>query len=97
MNLYNDYSSWVEKTFGYRVQKIAVDAGFSCPNRDGTKSLGGCIFCDNKSFNPPYCSAEKSVRQQLDEGKRSLLIRETPSITWLIFRLLVILTPRCPG
>ena len=70
MNLYNDYASWVEKTFGDRVQKIAVDAGFSCPNRDGTKSLGGCIFCDNKSFNPPYCSAEKSLSQQLDEGKR---------------------------
>lgn len=70
MFFYNDYASWSERTFGHRVQKIALDAGFSCPNRDGSKGRGGCVFCDNASFNPPYCSSGKSIRQQLEEGKR---------------------------
>ena len=69
MFLYNDYTTWVAKTFGHKIQKIAIDAGFTCPNRDGTKARGGCVFCDNKAFNPPYCSSKKSIRQQLEEGK----------------------------
>lgn len=70
MFFYNDYASWSERTFGHRVQKIALDAGFTCPNRDGSKGRGGCVFCDNASFNPPYCSSGKTIRQQLEEGKR---------------------------
>lgn len=69
MFFYNDYSSWTENIFGHKVQKIAVDAGFTCPNRDGSKAHGGCIFCDNASFNPPYCSPNKTIRQQLNDGK----------------------------
>ncbi len=65
---YNDYSSHCKKIFNERIQKISVNAGFSCPNRDGTKGNGGCIYCDNNTFNPFYCSPEKSVTQQLDEG-----------------------------
>ena len=66
---YNDYGRWIRNKFPFRVQKIAVDAGFSCPNRDGRISSGGCIFCDNNTFNPTYCDSRKSIRKQLEEGK----------------------------
>ena len=65
---FNSYSSYFQREFGSRVQKISIDAGFSCPNRDGTISTGGCTFCRNDAFNPSYCSPEKSVRQQIEEG-----------------------------
>ncbi len=67
--LYNDYGSWIRKKFNFRVQKISVNAGFSCPNRDGRISSGGCIYCNNKTFNPAYCDETKSVTEQLAEGK----------------------------
>ena len=66
---YNDYGSWLRKRFPFRVQKLMVDAGFSCPNRDGTKGSGGCVFCDNNAFSPTYCDRSKSIRQQLADGK----------------------------
>ncbi len=65
---YNDYSTYVTKKFGGRAQKISINAGFTCPNRDGTKGVGGCAFCNNSTFNPDYCDASKSVLQQIDEG-----------------------------
>ena len=65
---FNSYSSYFTREFGSRVQKISIDAGFSCPNRDGTISTGGCTFCRNDAFNPSYCRPEKSVRQQIEEG-----------------------------
>ena len=65
---FNSYSSYMIKEFGSRVQKISIDAGFSCPNRDGTISTGGCTFCRNDAFNPSYCRPEKSIRQQIEEG-----------------------------
>ena len=67
---YNDYGSWLRRRFPFRVQKLMVDAGFSCPNRDGTIGTGGCVFCDNQAFSPAYCSPAKSIRQQLADGKR---------------------------
>ena len=51
-NPYNDFSTYFKGLFNTRVQKIAVDAGFTCPNRDGSRGKGGCTFCDNKTFNP---------------------------------------------
>ena len=66
---YNDYGTWLRQRFPYKVQKISVDAGFTCPNRDGRLGTGGCIYCNNDSFNPSYCQREKSVKQQLVEGK----------------------------
>ena len=54
--------------FGCRVQKVSIDAGFTCPNRDGTKGTGGCTFCNNDAFNPSYCKEEKSIKQQILEG-----------------------------
>jgi len=65
---FNSYSEHIRKIFGARVQKLSVDAGFSCPNRDGTIAAGGCSFCDNDAFNPSYCVPQKSIRQQLEEG-----------------------------
>ncbi len=65
---YNDYSSYIRKTFDQRVQKISLDTGFTCPNRDGSKGVGGCTYCNNNSFNPDYCEPKKSITQQLDEG-----------------------------
>lgn len=65
---YLDYSSFIKTTFGERVQKISLDIGFSCPNRDGSKGYGGCTYCNNDTFNPDYCAPVKSIRHQLQEG-----------------------------
>lgn len=65
---YNDYTSYMKNKFSERVQKISINAGFTCPNRDGTKGQGGCIYCNNETFNPFYCDPEKSVTQQITEG-----------------------------
>ncbi len=65
---WNDYSSYIKKTFGQRVQKISVNAGFTCPNRDGYISKGACIYCTNKSFSPFYCDSNSSITEQLKKG-----------------------------
>ena len=65
---FNSYSRYFARQFGGRVQKISIDAGFSCPNRDGKISTGGCTFCSNAAFNPSYCRPEKTIRQQIEEG-----------------------------
>jgi len=65
---FNSYSRYFTRQFGGRVQKISIDAGFSCPNRDGKISTGGCTFCSNEAFNPSYCRPEKSIKQQIEEG-----------------------------
>jgi len=65
---FNSYTEYIRKQFGGRVQKVAVDAGFTCPNRDGTLGTGGCTYCDNDAFNPSYCTPEKSIHQQIREG-----------------------------
>jgi uncharacterized protein len=65
---FNSYPEFFRKTFGGRVQKVAIDAGFTCPNRDGTKGNEGCTFCDNDAFNPSYCNAGRSISEQIHEG-----------------------------
>ncbi len=65
---YNSYARHFIRQFGQRVQKVSVDAGFTCPNRDGNKGYGGCTYCNNDAFNPSYCSPEKPIRQQIEEG-----------------------------
>ncbi|MBQ4279045.1 MAG: TIGR01212 family radical SAM protein [Rikenellaceae bacterium] len=65
---FNSYSGYFRRLMGGRVQKVTIDAGFGCPNRDGTVSTGGCTFCDNGAFCPSYCQPGKSVRQQVEEG-----------------------------
>ena len=66
---FNSYAQYFEKTFGQRVQKTTIDAGFTCPNRDGSKGRGGCTYCNNDAFNPSYNNPQKSVKQQIEEGK----------------------------
>lgn len=66
---YNDYPAFFKGLFNERVQKLSVDAGFTCPNRDGVKGSGGCTFCNNESFNPDYCRAVKGIKQQIEEGR----------------------------
>ncbi|MBC35476.1 MAG: TIGR01212 family radical SAM protein [Bacteroidetes bacterium] len=65
---FNAYANYFKKEFGERVQKLSIDAGFTCPNRDGRVGTGGCTFCNNDAFNPSYCLPEKSVQQQIQEG-----------------------------
>lgn len=68
--MYLPYNQWIKTRLGEgRIQKLSVDGGFGCPNRDGTLGHGGCAYCANKAFTPPYCASTKSVRQQLEEGK----------------------------
>ncbi len=65
---FNSYAGYFRRLFGDRVQKLSVDAGFTCPNRDGRVGTGGCTFCINGAFTPSYCTPAKSVTQQIDEG-----------------------------
>ncbi|MDR2978841.1 MAG: TIGR01212 family radical SAM protein [Bacteroidales bacterium] len=65
---YNSYKHFLQKRFSGRIQKLTINAGFTCPNRDGTVGTGGCTYCLNDAFNPSYCQPEKSVEQQLSEG-----------------------------
>lgn len=65
---FNAYSNYFKNSFGERVQKLSINAGFTCPNRDGSLGVGGCTFCDNDAFNPSYCDPQKSVKQQIYEG-----------------------------
>jgi radical SAM protein (TIGR01212 family) len=65
---YNDYSAYFRKRFEGRVQKISLDAGFTCPNRDGSRGKGGCTYCNNKSFNPDYCRIEQNISAQILKG-----------------------------
>ena len=81
---YNDYGTWIRRQFPYRVQKISIDAGFTCPNRDGRISTGGCIYCDNRTFNPSYCQRRHSVTQQLEEGKR-FFAHKYPDMKYLAY------------
>ena len=67
---YNKYADALNERFGCRVQKVFVNAGFTCPNRDGSKGKGGCIYCNNRSFSPPYCNPESSISSQIEEGIR---------------------------
>lgn len=65
---YRDFTSFIKKRFGFRVQKVSINAGFTCPNKDGTKGVGGCTYCNNNTFNPDYCKPIKSILTQIDEG-----------------------------
>ncbi len=65
---FNAYSNYFKTHFGGRVQKVSIDAGFTCPNRDGKLGRGGCTYCNNDAFNPSYCLPEKPVSKQIEEG-----------------------------
>ncbi|MCK9625633.1 MAG: TIGR01212 family radical SAM protein [Bacteroidales bacterium] len=65
---YNSYVGYFKNKYGNRLQKIVIDAGFTCPNRDGTISYGGCTYCDNAAFHPSYSTPDKSIELQIEEG-----------------------------
>ena len=65
---YNSYIGYFKKTYGERLQKVVVDAGFTCPNRDGLVGTGGCTYCDNAAFHPGYSTAGIPIHEQIDEG-----------------------------
>ena len=68
MEPYFSYKNYLLKQFGARTQKLTIDAGFTCPNRDGSMGFNGCTYCNNEAFNPSYCTPQKSVQQQIGEG-----------------------------
>ena len=82
---YNSYNEYFKRTFGSRVQKVSVDAGFTCPNRDGTAGTGGCTYCNNDAFNPSYCSPEKSITQQIEEGIAFHKVRYRRAMKYLAY------------
>ncbi len=65
---YSEFSAYLRGIFGCKVQKITLDAGFTCPNRDGTKGYGGCTYCNNQTFNPAYCHRHRPIKDQMEEG-----------------------------
>ncbi|MDR2824526.1 MAG: TIGR01212 family radical SAM protein [Prevotellaceae bacterium] len=65
---YLNYNSILKAHFSQRIQKISINGGFTCPNRDGRLGFGGCTYCNNQTFIPAYCQSTKSVRQQVEEG-----------------------------
>ena len=81
---YYDFSTFLKLHFPYKVQKIAINAGFTCPNRDGNKGFGGCTYCNNQTFNPGYCRPEESITEQLEEGKR-FFARKYPEMKYLAY------------
>ncbi|MCH7949166.1 MAG: TIGR01212 family radical SAM protein [Candidatus Dadabacteria bacterium] len=68
MPRYNTYRPYIKEKLGYRVNKLSVDMGFTCPNRDGNLAVGGCVYCNNDSFVPPYARARFSMHQQITNG-----------------------------
>ena len=84
MQRYNEFGPWLKNLLGMKVQKISINAGFTCPNRDGSVGVGGCTYCNNQTFNPEYCRTEKSVAQQLEEGKR-FFARKYPEMKYMAY------------
>ncbi len=84
MPLYNEFPLFLKRYFPYKVQKISLNAGFTCPNRDGNKGYGGCTYCNNQTFNPDYCRTEKPVSLQLEEGKK-FFAHKYPEMKYLAY------------
>lgn len=79
-----ELGQWLTSQLGCKAQKISINAGFTCPNRDGRVGTGGCTYCNNQTFNPEYCQTEKSIRQQLEEGK-AFFGRKYPKMKYLAY------------
>lgn len=82
---FNAHSNQIVKLFGGRVQKVSIDAGFTCPNRDGSKGRGGCTYCNNKAFNPSYCEPAVSITEQIQTGIRFHKSRYRRSVGYLAY------------
>ncbi|MDE5586310.1 MAG: hypothetical protein K2I92_08215, partial [Muribaculaceae bacterium] len=82
---YKDFNEYMQEVFpGIKVQKLSIDAGFTCPNRDGSIGHGGCIYCNNASFTPAYCSPLDSVEVQIEKGK-DFFRRKYPGMKYLAY------------
>lgn len=98
MICYKSYGAWMKNRFGCKVQKISIDAGFSCPNRDGKIGRGGCIYCNNATFNPDYCTntagrvsqeerillTTEIIKSQLEKGKE-FFSRKYPEMKYIAY------------
>ena len=82
---FNAYSDYFRSRYGTRIQKVSVDAGFTCPNRDGTRGTGGCIYCNNDAFNPSYCIPDKPVTVQIEEGIKFHKWRYDRAVSYLAY------------
>ena len=81
---YYDFGDFLKKRFPFKVQKISVNAGFTCPNRDGTVGFGGCSYCNNQTFNPGYCFTVSGISEQLREGIH-FFARKYPEMKYLAY------------
>lgn len=82
---YKDFSEYMKELYpGIKVQKLSIDAGFTCPNRDGSIGTGGCIYCNNASFTPGYCSPKDSIETQISKGKE-FFTRKYPEMKYLAY------------
>ena len=82
---FNAYSNYFRSIYGARVQKVSIDAGFTCPNRDGSKGTGGCTYCNNDAFNPSYCEPVNPVSQQIAEGIKFHKWRYNEAVSYLAY------------
>ena len=82
--LYYDFATFLSQYFEGKVQKISVHAGFTCPNRDGSKGTGGCTYCNNQTFNPEYCNPHLGIRRQLEDGI-AFFARKYPQMRYLAY------------
>jgi radical SAM protein (TIGR01212 family) len=83
--IHPEFTDYLRKRFPeFKVQKISLNAGFTCPNRDGTKGYGGCTYCNNRTFNPDYCDNHKSVTEQMEEGIR-FFSRKYPEMKYIAY------------
>lgn len=82
--IFTEYGPWLQEQLGTKVQKLSVNAGFTCPNRDGRVGTGGCTFCNNQTFNPAYCQPTKSITRQLEDGKQ-FFRRKYPQMKYLAY------------
>ena len=82
---YNDYGSAMRRKLGTRVQKLAIDAGFSCPNRDGSVGYGGCTFCLGEAFSPSYCREATTITEQIERALRFHAARDRRADSYLAY------------
>jgi len=85
MKTFTDYADFLARIFpGLKVQKLSIDAGHSCPNRDGTLGHGGCLYCNNSAFSPAYCHEAGSIASQIEAGKH-FFARKYPHMQFLAY------------
>jgi radical SAM protein (TIGR01212 family) len=82
---YNSFTEFMKKQFGERLQKVVVDAGFTCPNRDGSAGTGGCTYCDNDAFNPSYCNPKEPIHDQITKGIEFHAVRYRRARKFLVY------------